>query len=194
MNTSANVVVIAGPNGSGKTTMVPVLLRDYLGIREFVNADTIAQGLSAFDAEGVAFRAGRLMLDRLRELEEAGADFAFETTLASRTFSPWLENLRGSGYRVHILFLWLPSPEMAVARVAARVERGGHHVADDVVRRRYRRGIANFFAIYRSIADVWAFFDNSSASGYELIAGQTGSNPIHVAHQETWTRIQEEYA
>ena len=189
-----NVVVIAGPNGSGKSTAAPALLRDYLGVIEFVNADVIAQGLSGFGSENVALRAGRVMLERLRELAAEEADFAFETTLASRTFAPWLQRLRAHGYRAHLLFLWLPSPEMAVARVASRVEQGGHNVPDEVVGRRYYAGLRNFFRLYTPIVDAWLLFDNSPREGYELIARGGKGEGLVVANRATWKSIEETYA
>src|SRR3954452_10640772 len=129
------VIVIAGPNGAGKTTAAPFLLRDTLGVTEFVNADTIAQGLSAFEPEQVATAAGRVMLARLKELAERRANFAFETTLASRWFARWLQKLIGGGYTLHLLFLWLPSADFAVSRVADRVRAGGHTVPEETIRR-----------------------------------------------------------
>ncbi len=149
-DSSPNVVVVAGPNGSGKSTAAPSLLRDYLGLTEFVNADVIAQGLAGFHAEAVAIQAGRIMRARLRELASQRIDFAFETTLASRSFAPWLRELRDSGYRVHLLFLWLSSPELAISRVSTRVQQGGHHVPEETVRRRYHRGLQNFFTLYHN--------------------------------------------
>jgi predicted ABC-type ATPase len=127
-----HVIVVAGPNGAGKSTAAPRLLRDALSVREFVNADTIAAGLSAFRPESVAIAAGRIMLARMRVLAAAREDFAFETTLASRSFAPWLAGLQSGGYHVHLLFLWLRSPELAVSRVAERVRLGGHDVPADV--------------------------------------------------------------
>src|SRR5258706_4725877 len=108
------VVIIAGPNGAGKTSLAPYLLRDWLGLLEYVNADTIAQGLSAFQPERAAFEAGRIMLKRLRELAEQRKSFAFETTLATRSYAGWLEKLRRDGYRVNLMFVWLNSPDLAV--------------------------------------------------------------------------------
>ncbi len=189
-----NVVVVAGPNGSGKSTAAPALLRDYLGVTEFVNADTIAQGLSAFAAENVAMQAGRLMLDRLKVLAALRSDFAFETTLASRSFAPWLQRLRAGGYRAHLLYLWLPSPEMAAARVASRVEQGGHNVPDEVVVRRYYAGLRNFFHLYMPIVDAWLLFDNSPREGYELVARGRKGAKIVVADGATWKSIEETYA
>lgn len=192
-NDSPNVLVIAGPNGSGKSTAAPGLLRDYLGISEFVNANVIAQGLSGFRAENVAVEAGRIMLERLDELGRQGADFAFETTLASRTVARRLRELKTAGYRTHLLFLWPPSPEMAIARVASRVRRGGHHVPDDVVRRRYEAGLRNFFEMYRPIIDAWRMFDNSDRDGYELIAQETSDTGLQVENAAKWETIEEQY-
>lgn len=188
-----NVVVIAGPNGSGKSTAAPALLRDYLGIGEFVNADVIAQGLSGFASENVALQAGRVMLDRLKELASGKRDFAFETTLASRTFAPWLVELKRSGYQAHLLFLWLPSAEMAIARVASRVQRGGHHVPDDVIRRRYDAGLRNFFRLYLPIVDTWRLFDNSGSAGYELIAQESSGESLYIENQSVWNALSEKY-
>ena len=132
--------MLAGPNGAGKTTSARLLLQDALAVREFVNADTIAQGLSAFDVDAAAIRAGRIMLDRIHELARERADFAFETTLASRSFAPWIAQLMREGFNFDLVFLWLPSPEIAMARVAERVRMGGHAVPENVIRRRYSRG------------------------------------------------------
>jgi predicted ABC-type ATPase len=158
----ANVVVIAGPNGAGKSTMAPRILRDALAVREFVNADTIATGLSAFSPETVAVPAARIMLKRVRQLASERRDFAFETTLASLSFAPWLARLRkDDGYRVHLVYIGLASAELAVARVAERVKRGGHAVPQPVVRRRYDRSFENFLQLYRALADSWMMVDNS---------------------------------
>lgn len=144
----AHCVILAGPSGAGKTTAAPSLLRDLLGLTNFVNADVIAQGLSGFGPERAAIEAGRVMLKRLRELADRGEDFAFETTLASRTFAPWLRSLRATGSRrVVLLFLWVPDPEQAIARVRRRVARGGHDVPEVTIRRRYYRGLRNLFEL-----------------------------------------------
>jgi len=191
--TSPNVVVVAGPNGSGKSTAAPALLRDYLGITEFVNADVIAQGLSGFGSEAVAMPAGRIMLERVHELAEQRADFAFETTLASRSFARWLRELRDAGYRTYLLFLWLPAPELAVARVATRVQQGGHNVPEETVRRRYEAGLRNFFRMYRPVVDAWMLFDNSSCGGRQLIASQMEGTGVQVANQNVWSLLEETY-
>jgi predicted ABC-type ATPase len=185
------VVVVAGANGSGKSTSAPALLRDALEVTEFVNADTIAAGLSAFRPQSVAAAAGRIMLVRMRSLALARENFAFETTLASRSFAPWLKQLREGGYRVHILFLWLRNEELAVTRVDERVRAGGHDVPEDVVRRRYRAGLRNFFNFYVGLADSWQMLDNSERNRRVIIAAASGEN-INMRDIETWRIIQED--
>lgn len=138
------IVMIAGPHGTGKTTSAPLLLIGALAVNEFINADTIALGLSAFRADRLAVAAGRIMLARLHALARNRESFAFETTLASRSFAPWLRARRTEGYRVHLAFLSLPSIELALARVQERVRLGGHDVPETVVRRRYVAGLHNF--------------------------------------------------
>ena len=185
------IIVIAGPNGAGKSTSAPFLLRDTLGISEFVNADTSRRGLSAFDPEGAAFAAGRVMLKRLSELAEAKATFAFETTLASRSFAPWLRRQQERGYRVHLVFLWLPSAEFAIQRVKERVRLGGHFVPDETVRRRYGAGLNNFFKLYQPLAGSWDFYDNTRTDT-ELIA--SGEKETHVVSQlPLWDKIVKSY-
>ncbi|MGE0393805.1 MAG: zeta toxin family protein [Vicinamibacterales bacterium] len=178
-----SVVVLAGPNGAGKSTVAPALLRDTFGVGEFVNADVIARGLSAFDPDRAAIAAGRVMLTRLRELAEQRVDFAFETTLASRSFAPWLRRLRTSGYETHLLFLWLSSPDLAVARVAERVATGGHSVLEDVVRRRYSAGVRNFFDLYRPLVTTWTIYNSSGAEPVR-VAEALASGVVRVYDQK----------
>src|SRR5436190_3928929 len=147
--------IIAGANGSGKTTFVREFLPRYVTIPHFVNADLIAAGLAPFAPEAAALRAGRLMLEEIRRLAGARADFAFETTLAGRTYEPMLREFKGQGYEVLLYFLWLPDVAVNLQRVAQRVQQGGHNVPEEDVRRRYRRGIANFLRVYRPLADSW---------------------------------------
>jgi len=181
-----SVVVLGGPNGSGKSTAAPRLLRGSLKVEEFVNADTLAQGLSAFRPEGVALDAGRIMLNRLDELEAQRKSFAFEATLASQALARRLARLKTRGYTVHIVFLWLPTAELAIARVAERVRTGGHDVPSDAVRRRFSRGLHNFFALYRPIADTWRFYDGSSIRGPRLVASGGVRTQTRVRDRETW--------
>jgi predicted ABC-type ATPase len=191
--TMPKVVVIAGPNGAGKSTTAPAVLRDALRVQEFVNADTIAAGLSAFSPETVALPAGRVMLQRVRELAHDGRDFAFETTLASRTFAPWLRHLQTNGYRFHLVYLWLPTVELAVARVAERVRRGGHAVSEGVVRRRYDRSLNNFFNLYSQFADSWLMLDNSIRPRPRVVAKRAIGRPIRIFNADAWSALRAKY-
>jgi predicted ABC-type ATPase len=189
----AKVVVIAGPNGAGKSTTAPAVLRDALAVHEFVNADTIAAGLSAFSPDTVAVSAGRIMLQRLAELARLGRDFAFETTLASRTFAPWLRRLQGDGYSFHLVYLWLPSADLAVARVAERVRRGGHAVSEQIVRRRYERSLGNFFSLYSVFADSWLMLDNSVRGQLRAVAEGALGRQAEVLDAELWSEMRVRY-
>lgn len=182
------LILLGGPNGAGKTTVAMRILPDFLSLREYVNADTIAAGLSAFVPESVAVEAGRVMLRRLRELADAGADFAFETTFASRSFARFLRDLQERGYEVQVIFLWLRSADLAVDRVDARVQAGGHDIPEQVVRRRYAVGWRNFLELYQPIADSWQVYDNSGIEEGLVAVGGTGEE-TQVHDSELWTII-----
>jgi predicted ABC-type ATPase len=182
-------VVIAGPNGAGKTSSAADLLQEAVGIDAFVNADVIAQGLAGFSPESAAFVAGRIMLLRLRELARAREDFAFESTLAGRSAHRLLTGLVGVGYDVHIFYLWLPSPDLAVARVRRRVEAGGHDVPEPVIRRRFWKSLVNFDRLYRPVATTWRLYDASALGGRPLIAHGTGAREPVVLNEATWLEI-----
>jgi predicted ABC-type ATPase len=186
VNRAPSLVVVAGPNGAGKSTTAAALLRDALAVTEFVNADVIATGLSGFQPEGSAIAAGRVMLDRLHELARRRIDFAFETTLASRGLAPWLRDLGASGYQVHVVFLWIPTADLAVQRVQERVRSGGHDVPEDVVRRRFARGVRNFSTLYRPLAHAWHVYDNSESPGPVLIARGRGLLVEKICNEERW--------
>ena len=156
-----NLYVVAGPNGAGKSTFARLFLPDYADCREFVNADLIAAGLSPFNPESLALQAGKLMLERIESLSQAGVDFGFETTLAGRSWVSLLQRLRERGYRLHLFFLWIPGPELALTRVEQRVRAGGHSIPEEVVRRRFSRGLRNLFQIYAPVFDAWLILDNS---------------------------------
>jgi predicted ABC-type ATPase len=164
MSDEKKVIIIAGPNGAGKTTFAREFLPQEAGLPLFVNADLIAAGLSPFDPDAAAFRAGRLMLEEIDAHAAAGRSFAFETTLAGHTYLRRVERWRSDGYLVKLVFLSLRSPEEAIARVAMRVRHGGHHVPPDVIRRRFASGMRNFLGVYRQRVDVWQWFDNSGAA------------------------------
>jgi predicted ABC-type ATPase len=169
--------IIAGPNGAGKTTFAGQFLPLYTKSREFVNADNIAQRLSPSNPEAAAFRAGREMLKRIDELAGKKADFSIETTLAGKSYLPWLRNLKARGYEIHLYFLWLPDVQMSIDRVADRVRKGGHDIPESVIRRRYTAGIKNLFQVYRPILDSWSLFDNSRQMPY-LIAKESKLNLV----------------
>lgn len=171
------IVVVAGPNGAGKSTTATVLLRENLNIDEFVNADLIALGLSPFAPERSAFAAGRIMLKRIHKLSEEGMTFAFETTLAARSYAPFLRKAKQAGYLVHVIYIWLNSAELAVARVAHRVQQGGHNVPREVIERRYQRGLKNLFSIYIPLANSWTLCDNSGRELIVVAQGEGGAEP-----------------
>ena len=154
--------IITGPNGSGKTTFAGKFLPDYAKCFEFVNVDLIASGLSPFDPERAALRAGRIMLEQIHSLAKRGVDFGFETTLSGKTYVKLLQGMKKRGYLVHIFFLWVPNVELAIERIKLRVRNGGHHIPDEVVRRRFSRSLLNFFRTYQPLADSWTIFDNSA--------------------------------
>ncbi len=181
-----HVIIIAGPNGAGKSTAAPLLLRHDI---TFVNADEVAKGLTETPPARRDVQAGRIVLRQLDDLERRGADIALETTLASRSLAPRVKRLRAAGYRFYLFFLWLPNPEVAVARVAERVSRGGHDIPEATIRRRYGAGLRNFFALYRPLADLWRVYDNSPAGAPELIA--RGS--LQVRHASLWEELQERW-
>jgi predicted ABC-type ATPase len=144
----STVAVLGGINDAGKTTASQQILRNALQMPIFLNADTIARGLNAFDPESEAMKAGRIMLEHMKELAAARRSFAFETTLAARTYARWLGELKQAGFAIHLFYYWLRTPEMAITRVAERVLAGGHHVPEDTIRRRYSRSVSNFFDLY----------------------------------------------
>lgn len=186
-----SVVLIGGPNGAGKTTISRAVIAS-LGIpMPFVNADVIAQGLAGSNPERAAIAAGRLMLSRLDELAAARESFAFESTLASRSFAPWLRTLAASGYRVHLIYTWVASPEISIARIKTRVRNGGHHVPDSVVRRRFARSTQNLVHLYTPLATRWRVYDNSSSDGPTLVARKTEKGSPRILARATWSRILE---
>ncbi|MFN4145389.1 MAG: zeta toxin family protein [Runella sp.] len=183
-----HLYIIAGPNGAGKTTAAVTILPTILNCMEFVNADNIAVGLSPFNPSGVAFEAGRLMLLRIEQLLQNRQTFAFETTLATKSYVTLIKKAQDFGYKVTIAFFWLPSPEMAIERVKQRVLEGGHHVPDEVVRRRYRRGLENFFKLFISICNHWLLIDNSALKPKMIAFGANGKI-TEINNQDLWFKI-----
>ncbi len=159
--TQKTIIIIAGPNGAGKTTFAREFLPNEAACPVFINADLIASGLSPFNPELVAIKAGRLMLEELSELAQRGDDFAFETTLSGRAYVRMIRQWRQQGYWVRLIFLALASPEEAIARVAQRVAQGGHFVPDELVRRRFAAGLRNFKTLYCHEVDDWFRYNTS---------------------------------
>ena len=183
--------IISGCNGAGKTTASYTILPDMLECNEFVNADEIAKGLSPFNPNKVTIKAGRLMLTRITELLESGVDFAFETTLSTRSYVNTVKKAQEEGYLVTVLYFWLNSPELAVERVRIRVKEGGHNIPEKTIRRRYDLGISNMFNLYIPIADYWMFIDNSKTP-FEILADGQGENEV-VKNKLIWNKLKSEY-
>lgn len=157
---SKTLYIVAGCNGAGKTTASITILPEILMCKEFVNADEIAKGLSPFNPEGVAIQAGRIMLERIDFLLNGDDSFSIETTLSTKTYRNLVKKAHERGFRVHLIFFWLPNPESAVLRVAKRVKEGGHNIPTEVIVRRYYAGISNFFTIFKDIVDSWMIVEN----------------------------------
>ena len=175
---SKQLYIIAGCNGAGKTTASFTILPEVLGCKEFINADEIAKGLSPFQPESVAVQAGRIMLARMDELLQKGETFAFETTLATKSYKQKIEWAQANGYEVTLLFFWLDSPNMAKKRVAQRVAEGGHSIPSETIERRYHNGIANLFAIYIDMVDICYIFDNSEGERTPIAKKYKGGKEI----------------
>lgn len=173
MNVAPKIVIIAGPNGAGKTTFAREFLPNEANCPDFINADLIAAGLSPFKPEEIAFRAGRLMLEEIHEKVRQRKSFAFETTLSGRTYARLLQECRAGSYHIVLVFLSLPTADMAVARVKARVTQGGHNVPEIDIRRRFAAGLKNFHEIYKQIVDAWTLYDNSGNMPYVINQGGT---------------------
>ena len=168
------IVIIAGPNGSGKTTFAQQFLPREAGCTDFINADLIARGLSPFDPDRASIQAGRIMLGQMAQRVKRQQSFAFETTLSGRNYIRHIPRWKQAGYHVKLIFLSLPSADLAVARVKARAAQGGHNVPESVVRRRFDAGLRNFNGVYRKLVDSWALYDNSGRVPRHLATGDNG--------------------
>lgn len=188
---SKNLYIISGCNGAGKTTASYTVLPEILDCREFVNADEIAKGLSPFNPESVAIEAGRLMLQRIEELLGKDVTFSIETTLATKSYINLVRNAQKQGYSVKLLFFWLRNPELAIQRVAERVENGGHNIPEDIIRRRYIAGINNLFRRFMNEVDSWVIFDNSENPRKLIASG--GRNADTIIDEEMLYSIIQSY-
>ena len=184
-----NLYIISGCNGAGKTTASFNILPEMLNCKEFVNADEIAKGLSPFQPETVSFEAGRIMLNRISELLEQEIDFAFETTLSTLAYQQTIKNAQKKGYFVTLIFFWLESIELAQERVKIRVKQGGHSIPEDVIERRYKRGLKNFFEIYMNLCDSVMLFNSSKNSTLTLVIEKEKNNDVIVSDEKLLTFI-----
>ncbi len=181
-----NIFIIAGCNGAGKTTAAYNLLPEVFKTVEFVNADEIARGLSPLNVEGVAFQAGRIMLERIAHLIKTNKSFSFETTLSGLSYLKIIEEAKKQGYGITFFFVYLDSVELAKNRVALRVSKGGHNIPQAVIERRYSKGLANF-SKYASLSDDWYIYDNSGSS-YKLVAKNVEKN-IEIVNFDLYKKI-----
>ena len=188
----SKLYIIAGCNGAGKTTASFTILPEVLGCKEFINADEIAKGLSPFQPESVAMQAGRIMLARMDELLQKGETFAFETTLATKSYKQKIEWAQVNGYEVTLLFFWLDSPNMAKKRVAQRVAEGGHSIPTETIERRYHNGIANLFAIYMDMVDICYIFDNSEGERTPIAKKYKGEKEI-IYNTDLYNQMKNSY-
>jgi predicted ABC-type ATPase len=183
-----NLYIISGCNGAGKTTASYTILPEILNCKEFVNADEIAKGLSPFQPETVSFHAGRIMLERIDELLELNVDFAIETTLTTLSYQKTIEFAKSKGYIVTLLFFWLNDVNLAIERVKTRVTEGGHNIPEEVIIRRYKKGILNLTKVFVNLCDYWLIIDNSSRP-YTLVAEGNEEVVTTVYNEETWSTI-----
>lgn len=187
-----NLYIIAGCNGAGKTTASFTILPEILDCKEFVNADEIAKGLSPFQPEKVSFEAGRIMLHRVNELLSVKENFAFETTLATKSYKSKVINAQKNNYTVTLLFFWLQNVDLAIERVKTRVLEGGHNIESEIIRRRYKNGIKNLFEIYISIVDEVMIFDNSGGKP-ELIAEKILESEVNILNEIKFNKLKNYY-
>ena len=192
MSNKKHLYIIAGCNGAGKTTASFTILPEVLDCKEFINADEIAKGLSPFQPESVAMQAGRIMLARMEELLQKGETFAFETTLATKSYKQKIEWAQANGYEVTLLFFWLRNVTMAKERVAQRVAEGGHSIPSQTIERRYHNGITNLFTIYIDIVDICYIFDNSEGRK-ELIAQKERHKGIIIYNNDKFNLMKNNY-
>ena len=178
--------MIAGPNGSGKTTTALSLLPDLVSVYEFINADEIARGLAPLHPENVALTASKLMITRLRDLLKAKKSFAFETTGAGKNYIKHLQQAKSDGYEINLMYLWLSDEDLAVKRVAQRVAQGGHHIPESDIRRRYKQGIKYIIKYYLSLADNALLIDNSDVDFQKIIARKNAKEELKIENMKTW--------
>jgi predicted ABC-type ATPase len=171
MTNNKEIYIIAGPNGAGKTTFAREFLPYYAHCPNFVNSDLIAQGLAPFSPEKANIKAGKLVLEQIHDYARQQLDFAFETTLAGKTYFSMLSKFKENGYKLHLFFLWIPDTKLAIARINSRVAKGGHNVPAEDVKRRFKRSIYNLFNLYLPLLDSWILFDNTGIQPLPIAEG-----------------------
>lgn len=185
-----NLFIISGCNGAGKTTASMTVLPETLECHEFVNCDEIAKGLNPLNPDSAKVAAARLMLVRIKKLISLDADFAIETTLATKSYHALVKNAQEKGYNIKLLYFWLQSPELALQRVAERVKNGGHNVEEHIIRRRYSAGIRNLFKLYLPVVDYFILIDNS-VMPREVIAEGSMHDAVKVYNEEKFKRLRQ---
>lgn len=175
MDSTKRIIIIAGPNGAGKTTFSRSFIPAAQAMVHFVNADLIASGLSPFAPELEAVQAGKIMLRQIDKLVTLGESFCLETTLSGKGYLRKIPYWLSLGYHVSLIFLALPDARTAIARVAARVSQGGHHIPDDVVIRRFKAGLTNL-PRYIELVDQWTVYDNKGLSPVLLRSGGSSAH------------------
>ncbi|HEX7729127.1 MAG TPA: zeta toxin family protein [Terracidiphilus sp.] len=185
------ILILGGPNGAGKTTAARVLVGEFLGLKRFVNADELARGVDGASEAATALAAGRLMLERMRQLVRHGESFAFETTLSGKTYAHLLADCKAKGWRITLVYFWLSSPNLAVERVARRVSMGGHSIPTEVIKRRFHAGIVNLLGLYLPLADEGMIYDNTEHPRI-LIASKVNERPLVIHDSKRWTRLTEQ--
>jgi predicted ABC-type ATPase len=184
------MIVIGGPNGAGKTTAAMAVLPQALHLLEFLNADEIAKGLSPLNPTSVRIQSSRLLLERANHFIRNKTSFGFESTLAAGTAPEKLiRQAKAQGFVVVLLYFWLSSPQLAMARVKQRVESGGHDIPEPDIYRRYERSIRNLNQVYLPLADVWMVFDNSGDALAPIAEGEQESGMIRVYNESTWKQL-----
>lgn len=183
-----DLYIISGCNGAGKTTASYAILPELLNCKEFVNADEIAKGLSPFQPEVVAIEAGRIMLGRIENLLRSNSDFAIETTLSTRSYVNTIRRAQEGGFTVNLLYFWLDNVELAIERVKIRVSEGGHNIPEDVIKRRYKKGIYNLLHLFIPLVDRWMIIDNSE-NPFQTVAEGLKGEPSVIYSKTIWTQL-----
>ena len=182
--------IIAGPNGAGKTTFALHFLSKVVNCHRFINADMIAAGLAPLAPELELATAGRLFLKEVKRAIHAREDFAFETTLAGRGHVARVKELRRSGWKVHLIYLALPSVAASRKRVAERVAHGGHDIPEADIIRRFPRSLWNLFEVYLSEVDIVTCYVNMGDKPSEVFSFNEGETVIR--DQECFDSLRKE--